>query len=199
MFCFTKSVLEYSVLPHPKSVTPPGLDVARDKDSPHANKYAWIVQSHPLIHSCCNCIGPSAGNSEDIGGKGLSEMSVACQFFMQMEPSDKMKALYRRSWPHAWHGEQLWTDVFFTHLCTSLLGNWMHLYGWGRVTHSWGFSTPKSTTEEVLRVGCWVAWGNATERPSLHNRIFLSAFIPEGEVNIIGPAVILSWGLRWIT
>ena len=57
MFCFTKSVLEYSVFPHPESVTPPGLDVARAKDSPFANKYAWIIQSHPLSHSCCDCIG----------------------------------------------------------------------------------------------------------------------------------------------
>ena len=44
MFCFTKSVLEYSVFPHPESVTPPGLDVARAKDSAVCQQ---ICMDHP--------------------------------------------------------------------------------------------------------------------------------------------------------
>ena len=118
MLCSTKSALEYSLFfLIPQSVTPPGLDVARDRGSPCANKYAWIIQSHPLSHSCCNCLGPSEGNSEDIGGKGFSEMSVACQFFTQTAPSDKMKALYWRSWPLSWHREQLCGQLFSLHIC----------------------------------------------------------------------------------
>jgi hypothetical protein len=55
------------------------------------------------------------------------------------------------------------------------------------------FLDPKKHSGGSITSGMMGSIGKCSRKaPSLHNHIFLSAFVPEGEVNIIGSDVILS-------